>query len=181
MTNEADTIALPTRTRVDVLFLCTHNAARSILAEGLATSLGEGWLRGHSAGSRPAGRIHPLALATLRDRGCPTAGLRSKSWHEFAQPGAVPMDLVITVCNSAARETCPIWPGGPATVNWACADPSASGGDEQAVARAFRRTADLITRRLQRLLSVSFSTLTPAGIAAAADEIAREVAEQEAA
>lgn len=178
MRDGADIRAVPPRKPVNVLFLCTHNAARSILAEGLANSLGGGWLRGHSAGSHPAGRIHPLALATLRERGCQTAGLRSKSWQAFAQAGAMPMDLVITVCSNAAREACPIWPGAPAIVNWACADPSAVAGEETTVMQAFRRTADLLTRRLQRLRLVPFDTLSPTGIMAAANDIAREVAEE---
>ena len=164
---------------VNVLFLCTHNSARSILAEGLATKLGEGRLIGHSAGSHPSGTVNRHALETLRERGCHVAALRSKSWEEFVQPGAIPMDIVIAVCDSAAREACPVWPGAPVTANWACRDPSAASGDDRTIALAFRHTADLITGRLWRLLSTPFDTVPPAVIADELTAIAREISEVE--
>lgn len=167
------------RNAVNVLFLCTHNSARSILAEGLATKLGEGRLIGHSAGSHPSGTVNPHALETLRERGCHVAALRSKSWEEFVQPGAIAMDIVIAVCDSAAREACPVWPGAPVAANWACRDPSAASGDGRSIALAFKRTADLITGRLRRLLSIPFGTLSPAAIAGELNAIAREISETE--
>jgi protein-tyrosine-phosphatase len=162
---------------LNVLFLCTHNSARSILAEGLATKLGNGRLIGHSAGSRPGGVVNPHALETLRERNCKIENLRSKSWDEYARPGAAPLDLVITVCDNAARESCPIWPGAPVTANWACRDPSAAAGGDQATSLAFRRTADLIARRLERLLKAPLDGLPPAVLAEQVNAIARDVPE----
>src|SRR5882762_6854604 len=108
----------------NVLFLCTGNSARSILAESLANHWGQGRLRGYSAGSHPKGAVHPLALELLKKMNLPTAGLRSKSWDEFAVPGAPPMDFVFTVCDDAAAETCPVWPGQPVSAHWGVPDPA---------------------------------------------------------
>lgn len=156
-----------------VLFLCTHNSARSILAEALATHLGGGWLKGYSAGSQPSGAVNPHALATLRELGCRTEDLRSKSWYEFAGPNAVPMDLVITVCDNAAHEACPVWPRAPVVAHWSCRDPSATIGGEQATALAFRRTAALLSQRIRSLLELPIYAMDPVSLSDALAMIAR--------
>lgn len=139
-----------------VLFLCTHNSARSILAEALLNHLGAGRFRAFSAGSSP--RAHqqpnPLALRVLQSAGIATTGLRSKSWDEFAGPGAPAVDLVITVCDNAAGEQCPFWPGAPATAHWSYPDPSEVQGSEEQKLEAFRRTMHAIRTRVQLLLAV---------------------------
>lgn len=137
-----------------VLFLCTHNSARSILAEALLNHLGRGRFVAHSAGSQPRGEPNPLALRVLREAGVPTDGLASKSWDVFGTPDAPKMDLVITVCDNAAGETCPYWPGQPATAHWGYADPSAAEGDEAARLAAFHRTMIAIRQRLELLASL---------------------------
>jgi len=139
---------------INVLVLCTGNSARSILSEALINHLGQGRFRAWSAGSKPAGSVNPRALRVLEEQGLPTAGLRSKSWDEFAAPGAPVMDVVITVCDNAAGETCPLWPGTPARVHWGLPDPAAAaGGDakrQQAFDKAFRR----IEARVRRLVAM---------------------------
>lgn len=132
----------------NVLFLCTHNSARSILAEGLITRLGAGKWLGHSAGSHPSGRVNPFALQVLRSRGCTTHGMHSKHWHAFAGPDAPVMDFIITVCDNAAGETCPVWPGEPVQLHWGFADPSALGSDDSARLAAFNDTAEQIAARI---------------------------------
>jgi len=133
----------------NVLFLCTGNSARSILAEGILRKEGEGCFRAFSAGSYPKGTVHPLALKVLESFDYPADNMRSKSWDEFAAPGAPVMDFVFTVCDSAAGETCPIWPGHPMTARWGIEDPSAAeGGDilkEAAFVRAFRYLKNRVT------------------------------------
>jgi protein-tyrosine-phosphatase len=131
-----------------MLFLCTHNSARSILSEALANHLGAGRVEAFSAGSQPSGRVNPNALAALRKLGVSTDGLHSKSWNEFAQPDAPAMDLVVTVCGNAARESCPVWPGSPQAVHWGYEDPSDASGGPDAVAAAFLDTARRIADRL---------------------------------
>lgn len=121
----------------NVLFLCTGNSARSILAEAILNHLGAPRFAAFSAGTRPKGGVHPDALALLRDHRLPVEGLRSKSWDEFAQPGAPPLDFVFTVCDSAAREPCPIWPGRPVSAHWSAPDPSLS-NDPQAWLSVYR-------------------------------------------
>lgn len=135
-----------------LLFVCTHNSARSIVAEGLANHLGDDRLCAFSAGSHPSGRVHPLALEVLREHGCATDGLHSKSWDVFA--GAEPMDAVITVCDTAAGEICPLWPGVPARVHWGLPDPSRGEGDDRERLLAFRHLAGCLAMRLQRVLSL---------------------------
>ena len=150
----------------NVLILCTHNSARSVLAEAtlnhLAKKAGKD-VRAHSAGSAPSGRINPLALDSLRQAGVDTAGLRSKTWDEFAAPGAQPMRIVITVCDSAAAETCPYWPGGPVRVHWGYADPSDAPQAQRT--DAFERTRRSIAARMARLLELPLDELGDADLA----------------
>ena len=141
---------------LNVLFLCTHNSARSILAEAVLNAIGQGRFRAHSAGSspRPSQQPHPLGLEVLQSAGIPTDGLHSKSWDVFAQPGAPVMDLIITVCDNAAGEVCPIWPGHPATAHWGYADPSAIDGTDAQKLEAFRQTLHAIRRRVELLVNL---------------------------
>lgn len=139
---------------INVLVLCTGNSARSILSEALVNQLGAGRFRAFSAGSKPAGRVNPLALRVLEERGVPVAGLRSKSWDEFSGSDAPAMDIVITVCDNAAGETCPLWPGTPARVHWGLADPAAVTGSEQEKLQAFRETLRKVAARAQRLVAM---------------------------
>ncbi len=143
----------------NILFLCTGNSARSIMAEGLVDHLSEGRFKGYSAGSHPTGRVNPFALETLRKLGCETDGMTSKSWDEFAGPDAPKMDFVITVCDSAAGEACPYWPGAPMTAHWGFADPSHVEGDDDAKRAAFMKTAQAITHRLRLFLSLPMDKL----------------------
>jgi arsenate reductase (thioredoxin) len=146
---------------VNVLFLCTHNSARSILAEASLNHIGAGRFKGWSAGSSPRAnqQPNPLALQVLREAGMSTQGLYSKSWDEFAVASAPPMDLVITVCDNAAGETCPYWPGHPATAHWGYADPSEVQGTEEEQLQAFRRTLIAIQGRLQLLVQTPVAGL----------------------
>jgi protein-tyrosine-phosphatase len=142
-----------------VLFLCTGNSARSILAEAILNDRGKGRFRAFSAGSHPKGEVNPHALALLERSGLPTEGLRSKAWDEFAQPGAPPLDFVITVCDSAAGEVCPIWPGHPTTAHWGQPDPAAVEGTDVQKANAFREAALTLGRRIDLLISLPVATL----------------------
>ena len=161
-------------TPLHVLFLCTHNSARSILAEALLNHLGAGRFKAYSAGSSP--REHqqpnPLALEVLQEAGIDTQGLCSKSWDEFATPGAPKMDLVITVCDNAAGEVCPYWPGQPATAHWGYADPSEAPGGVASQREAFRHTLSLLRARLTALIALPSDRLTPAHLQAAARALA---------
>ncbi len=143
----------------NILFLCTGNSARSILAEGLVNHLSHGRFKGYSAGSQPMGRVNPLALETLQSLGCETDGMSSKSWDVFAGPDAPKMDFVITVCDSAAGEACPYWPGTPMTAHWGFPDPSHIDGDDEAKRLAFAKTAQAITHRLRLFLSLPMEKL----------------------
>lgn len=131
-----------------VLFLCTGNSARSIMAEALLNALGQGRFKAYSAGSHPTGFVHPLALEKLAKEGLPTVGLRSKSWEEFAGPEAPRFDFVITVCDKAAGEPCPIFPGHPITAHWGVPDPAAVEGSEEEKQRAFAKAYALLKRRI---------------------------------
>lgn len=144
-----------------MLFLCTHNSARSILSEALANHLSNGRVEAFSAGSQPSGRVNPNALSALRSLGVSTDGLGSKSWSEFAQPGAPVMDLVVTVCGNAARGSCPVWPGNPQAVHWGYDDPSEMAGGPDAVAAAFLDTARRIADRLQRYFAQELPASAP--------------------
>lgn len=143
----------------NVLFICTHNSARSILAEAILNSAGRGGFVAHSAGSQPRGEIHPLALATLAKLRLPTDGYRSKSWGEFALPEAPPMDFVVTVCDNAAGEPCPVWPGQPMTAHWGVPDPSAVQGGDDERAQAFWNAATLLKRRIDLMLALPLASL----------------------
>lgn len=148
---------------LNVLFLCTGNSARSILAEAAMNdpSIGGGRFRAFSAGSHPKGEVNPFALELVREARLPTAGLRSKSWDEFAGPDAPPLDLVITVCDQAAAEPCPIWPGGPLTAHWGMRDPAAVAGTDEAKREAFRDTWHVLRRRVQEIASLPLEDLPP--------------------
>ncbi|MBU0587532.1 MAG: arsenate reductase ArsC [Gammaproteobacteria bacterium] len=141
---------------IHVLFLCTHNSARSILAEAVLNHISQGRFKGFSAGSQPREnqQPNPLALKVLREAGVAIEGLSSKSWDVFAQPDAPQMDLVITVCDNAAGEVCPFWPGQPATAHWGYADPSEAKGSDEERAEAFRLTLHAIRRRLDLLVNL---------------------------
>lgn len=143
----------------NVLFICTGNSARSIMAEGLLNHLGRGRFRAHSAGSVPKGEVHPQALRVLREHRIPAEGFRSKSWSEFAQPGAPALDFVFTVCDQAAGEVCPVWPGQPITAHWGLEDPAAATGSDEEINRKFRDAALLLKRRIELFLSLPMSTL----------------------
>jgi arsenate reductase len=142
-----------------VLFICTHNSARSIMAEGLLNSAGRGGFVAYSAGSQPRGEVHPLALATLAKLRLPTEGYRSKSWGEFAKADAPQMDFVFTVCDNAAGEVCPVWPGQPMTAHWGVPDPSAAGGDDEQRAKAFWNVATMLKRRIDLMLALPLASL----------------------
>ena len=143
----------------NVLFLCTGNSARSIMAEVMLNHLGRGRFVAHSAGSHPSGRVNPYSIETMKAFGLPTEGLRSKSWDEFAAPGAPPIDFVITVCDSAAGETCPIWPGRPVTAHWGVEDPAAVEGSDAEKRAAFRDAATILRRRIELLLALPLEKL----------------------
>lgn len=143
----------------NVLFLCTGNSARSILAESLVNHWGRGKFRGFSAGSFPKGQVHPMAIELLRQMNLPTSGLRSKSWDEFAAPDAPPLDFIFTVCDNAAGEVCPVWPGKPMTAHWGIADPAAVLGTEAEKARAFRKALNELETRIKSLTEVPIASM----------------------
>lgn len=163
------------RPPLNVLFLCTHNSARSILAEALLNDLGQGRFLAYSAGSSPREnqQPNPLGLQVLQNAGISTAGLRSKSWDEFAVPGAPPMDLIITVCDNAAGEVCPFWPGHPATAHWGYADPSEGDGTDAQKLEAFRLTLHALKRRLELLVNLPQDKLGAAVLQASARQLAQ--------
>ena len=143
----------------NVLFLCTGNSARSILAEAILNHLGAPNFTAYSAGSQPSGAVRPEALRQLQRAGLSTEGLRSKSWDEFAAPGAPKMDFVFTVCDNAARETCPLWPGQPVTAHWGVADPAAAVGTTAEIERAYRDGYMILERRISLLPALPLATL----------------------
>lgn len=155
----------------NVLFLCTGNSARSILAEAILGHAGRGRFRAFSAGSHPAGKVHPFAVELLQRHKLDVADLRSKSWDEFATPGAPEMDFVFTVCDSAAGETCPTWPGMPMTAHWGIEDPVAAEGSEEDKRKAFSRAFTLLGRRISLFTSLPLSGLDRLAIKRKIDEI----------
>lgn len=158
----------------NVLFLCTGNRARSILAEGILRHKGRPNFRAYSAGSQPHGQVHPLALRELEQAKMPIEGLRSKSWDELAKPGAPRMDFVFTLCDSAARETCPVWPGQPMTAHWGIPDPGNAGENAKELERAFRDAFITLDRRIGLFLSLPFASLDKLAIKEEIDRIGRE-------
>ena len=160
----------------NVLILCTHNSARSVLSEGMlnhwAQKLGKD-VRAYSAGSAPSGRLNPFALEALTNAGIDTTGYRSKSWDEFVGDGAPQMRIVITVCDSAAAETCPYWPGSPVKVHWGYADPSNATGGDEGKRQAFELTRQAIGYRMLQLLALPLDTLSNAELQAALERIAQ--------
>jgi arsenate reductase len=143
----------------NVLFLCTGNSARSILGEALVNHWGNGLFRGYSAGSFPKGTVHPLALNLLKQLNLPTADLRSKSWSEYAAPGAPRMDFIFTVCDQAAGEVCPIWPGHPITAHWGLPDPAATTGSPTERMQAFREAFHVLEARIRYFLAFRFKDM----------------------
>jgi arsenate reductase len=143
----------------DVLFLCTGNSARSIMAEAILNKVGAGKFRAFSAGSQPKGRVHPEALRLLQSLGYDTSRYRSKSWNEVASPGAQPFDFVFTVCDNAAAETCPLWPGQPMTAHWGVPDPAAATGTPAEIALAFKDAYRMLNQRIGIFTSLPLAAL----------------------
>jgi arsenate reductase len=157
----------------NVLFLCTGNSARSIMAEAILNRKGKPAFSAYSAGSRPGGQVRPEALKQLESANLPTDDLRSKSWGEFAAPGAPRMDFVITVCDNAAREPCPFWPGQPMTAHWGVPDPAAVQGTPDQIDRAFRDAFMMLDRRISLFLSLPLASLDNLAIKQEIDNIGR--------
>ncbi len=168
-------MTIPTQP-LNVLFLCTHNSARSILAEALLNAMGAGRFKAYSAGSSPREnqQPNPLGLQVLQQAGISIEGLRSKSWDEFATADAPAMDLIITVCDNAAGEVCPIWPGHPATAHWGYPDPSAGNAPDAEKLEAFRKTMIMIKHRLELLISLPSSKLEKSVLQTTARELPRQ-------
>ncbi len=159
----------------NVLFLCTGNSARSILAEVQLNKLGRGRFKAFSAGSHPAGRVNPFAIDFLESNDFSTEGLRSKSWDEFAAPGAPVMDYVLTVCDQAAGEQCPFWPGQPMSAHWGVPDPAAVEGTDEQKRRAFRDTAAIMRKRIELFTSLPVASLNRMSLQARMDDIGKTV------
>lgn len=157
----------------NVLFLCTGNSARSILAESLLNNLGKGCFRAFSAGSQPAGRVNPFALELLEKNHFPTAELRSKPWGEFAQSDAPHLDFVVTVCDNAAGEVCPVWPGQPITAHWGIPDPAAMEGSDEQKRHAFVEAMNQLQRRISMFVSLPFAKLDGMKLQQAVREIGK--------
>ena len=158
----------------NVLFVCTGNSARSIMAEAILNQKGRPNFTAYSGGSHPAGRVHPAALKQLASAHLPTEGLRSKSWDEFEQPGAPQLDFVFTVCDNAAKEVCPVWPGHPMTAHWGIPDPAEVRGTPEAVERAFREAYFLLDRRISLFLSLPLATLDAMALRKELNNIGRQ-------
>lgn len=157
----------------NVLFLCTGNSARSIMAEALLNQLGRGRFRAFSAGSRPTGSVNPFALNELSALDAFAVGARSKSWDEFAVPGAPPLDFVFTVCDNAAGEICPHWPGQPMTAHWGIEDPAAVEGSDLEKRRAFAQAARFLRRRIELFVNLPLSSLDSMALQHRLDDIGR--------
>jgi protein-tyrosine-phosphatase len=164
---------LPAARPFNILFLCTGNSARSILAESIMNRIGAGRFIAYSAGSAPKGAVHPQAIRLLQSLDYDTTELRSKPWDEFAAPGAPDLDFVITVCDNAAGEVCPVWPGQPMTAHWGMPDPAAAAGNEAQVALAFSETYRLLTTRLGIFASLPFRALSEQSLQARLNDVGR--------
>jgi arsenate reductase (thioredoxin) len=162
----------------NVLFLCTHNSARSIIAECVMNRIGRGKFKAYSAGSQPSGKVHPRALALLQRLNYDMKGLRSKSWEEFTAPDAPQLDFVFTVCDDAANEVCPVWPGQPMTAHWGLADPSLATGNEAERAFAFADTHRMLNQRISIFVSLPLSSLDKLSLQKRLDEIGRAKSDQ---
>jgi arsenate reductase (thioredoxin) len=160
----------------NVLFLCTGNSARSILAESLLTHWGWGKFRAFSAGSFPKGQVHPMAIELLKRMNLPVEGFRSKSWDEFASPGAPPIDFIFTVCDNAAGEVCPIWPGKPMAAHWGIADPAAAQGSDADKAFAFRKALKELETRIQLFIALPIESLDGMTLQAKLGDIGKSTA-----
>lgn len=158
---------------LNILILCTGNSARSILGEMLVQRIGQGRFRGYSAGSTPAGAVNPFALQLLQDKGYHIDGLRSKSWDEFAAPGAARIDFVFTVCDNAAGETCPLWPGHPRQAHWGIPDPAAAQGSDDDKMCAFALAYDQLERRITAFAALDLERLDETGLKTELDAIGR--------
>ena len=158
---------------LNVLFLCTGNSARSIMAEAMLNDISRGRFRAYSAGSHPGGTVNPFAIELIKSNRLPTEGLRSKSWDEFVRPGAPFMHFVFTVCDSAAAETCPIWPGKPMTAHWGVPDPAAVQGSDEDKRKAFRKAYAELYRRIALFTSLPLDKLQGLALKAKLDEIGR--------
>lgn len=158
----------------NVLFLCTGNSARSILAEAILNQKGRPTFKAYSAGSHPAGSVNPYALKQLESAKLPSEGLRSKSWEEFAKPGSPKMDFVFTVCDNAANEMCPVWPGQPITAHWGVPDPAAITGTPEEITRAFRDAFFTLERRIELFLSLPLASLDSLAVKKEVDRIGKQ-------
>jgi arsenate reductase len=163
----------------NVLFLCTGNSARSIMAQSILRQVGADRFRAFSAGSHPAGRVNPFALELLARNRMPTDGLRSKSWDEFAQPGAPKLDFVFTVCDNAAGEVCPVWPGQPMTAHWGIPDPAAVEGSDEDKRKAFAEASRTLLNRIRIFASLPLSKLDRLSLQRKLDELGRSPANAE--
>ena len=159
--------------RYNVLFLCTGNSARSIIAEAILERIGAGKFRAFSAGSQPKGSVHPQTLALLQSLGYDTARLRSKSWNEFSQLGAPALDFVFTVCDNAAGETCPVWPGQPMTAHWGVPDPAEAKGNNAEIALAFKDAYRMLNQRIQVFAALPIRSLDTLSLQHRLEEIGR--------
>ena len=159
------------QSRYNVLFLCTGNSARSIMAEAIMNRKGSPIFTAYSAGSHPAGFVRPEAIRQVQSASLPTEGLRSKSWDEFSGPGAPHLDFVFTVCDNAAQEVCPVWPGQPMTAHWGVPDPASVVGTREEIDRAFREAFSILERRISLFLSLPISSLDQMALQQNIDEI----------
>jgi arsenate reductase len=162
------------RDHYNVLFLCTGNSARSIMAEAIMNKKGAATFTAYSAGSQATGRVRPEALRQLKAAGLPTAGARSKNWDEFARPGAPELHFVFTVCDNAANEPCPIWPGQPITAHWGIEDPAAVTGSPEEIEKAFRDAFLILERRISLFLSLPINSLDSFALKKEADRIGQQ-------
>jgi arsenate reductase len=166
---------------LNVLFLCTGNSARSIIAESILQQVGAGSFVSHSAGSHPTGKVNPFALEFLRNNRLPADGMRSKNWEEFAQPGSPPLDFVFTVCDNAAGEVCPVWPGQPMTAHWGVPDPAAVEGSDEQKRKAFSVTGNILLNRIRLFVSLPLTKLDRLSLAKKLAEIGESATPNDAA